>query len=67
MTTELENIIDVARRLDAKRDVPPARLPLQRDRDGGREEHVPMPSPKRSAMFRNVAPVRSWDWRSKQP
>jgi len=65
MTTELENILDVVNRLDTKRDVPPARLPRQRDRDCDREEHAPLPKPERGHKHRSQPQQHVWNWRSK--
>ena len=75
MTTELENILDVVNRLDAKCDVPPARLPRQRDRDDDRDRDGDgltrhpgsITAPKRDHRLHHQPQLPNvWNWRSKQ-
>jgi hypothetical protein len=69
MTTELENILDVVNRLDAKCFALPARLPLQRDhdRDGDRptRHSIPITAPKHDHRLHRQPQPHGWNWRSK--
>jgi len=68
MTIELEDILDVVNRLDAKRFALPARLPRQRghdgDRDGPARHSIPITAPKRDHRLHRQPQPHGWNWRS---
>ena len=69
MTTELENILDVVNRLDAKRFALPARLPRQHDRDHDRDRPTrhsgSITAPKHDHRLHRQPQQHVWNWRSK--
>jgi hypothetical protein len=65
-TDDIQSLLAVVNRLDAKRFALPARLPRQHDRDRDREEHAPLPKPERGHKHRSQPLPNVWDWRSKQ-
>ena len=64
MISDIQDVLAVVRRLDAKRFALPARLPRQHDRDRDREEHVPIPAPERGRKHRSQPQPHVWNWRS---
>ncbi len=66
MTTELEDILAVINRLDAKRDVPPIRLPRQHDRDRSTRHSGSITAPKHDHRLHRQPQPHGWDWRSQK-
>jgi len=67
MTIELEDILDVVNRLDAKRFALPARLPRQHDRDDDdrpTRHSIPITLPKRDHRLHRQPQPHGWNWRS---
>jgi len=68
MTTELENILDVVNRLNAKRFASPARLPRQHDRDDDGDRPTrhsgSITAPKHDHRLHRQPQPHGWNWRS---
>ena len=69
MISDIQDILAVVRRLDAKRNDPPQPLSRQRDRDrdGPTKDHGHMPVLDRDHKHHSQPQLPNvWNWRSKQ-
>ncbi len=70
MISDIQDILAIVRRLDAKRSDPPQPLSRQRDhdRDGDSptRHSIPITAPKRDHRLHRQPQPHGWDWRSQK-